>query len=143
MKILKAKRHRENILALLSSEKLPVNDLPERLEHFLVAVEGENVIGTIGLEIYGNDGLLRSLAVEPSFRDKGIAGELIQRLEMTAFSTGLNVIYLLTENAQDYFDKKGYQRMLRSDVPAAVQRSSQFSHLCPQSAIVMMKNLKG
>jgi amino-acid N-acetyltransferase len=46
---------------------------------------------------------------------------------------------LLTETAPGYFETKGYQQITRADVPEEVQQSSEFSHVCPQSAIVMKK----
>jgi amino-acid N-acetyltransferase len=141
MEINKAVNCRENIATLLAAEKLPVDDLPATLENFLVARQSDEVIGVAGLEIYGEYGLLRSLAVSPAFRDQGIADKLLRQIEALADSRGLKAICLLTETAPGYFDRKGYTRITRADVPAEVQRSSEFSHVCPQSAIVMMKNI--
>jgi amino-acid N-acetyltransferase len=141
MEINEAINCRENIVTLLTAEKLPVDDLPATLENFLVAKQNEEVIGVAGLEIYGDYGLLRSLAVSPAFRDQGIADKLLRQIEALANSKGLKAICLLTETAPGYFDRKGYTRITRADVPAEVQESSEFSHVCPQSAIVMIKNL--
>lgn len=129
------------MISLLIDEKLPVSDLPESLENFLVALDDHKVIGVAGLEIYGHCGLLRSLAVDAAFRGRGIAGKLLGQIETLALSKGLTTIYLLTETAPDYFDRKAYIRITREDVPAEVQRSSEFSYVCPQSAIVMKKTL--
>jgi amino-acid N-acetyltransferase len=141
MQIVKAEGYKENIVDLLISEKLPVTDLPESLENFWIALQNDMVIGVIGLEIYGQYGLLRSLAVLPPYRSKGVAGELLNNLESIAASQALKHIYLLTETAPDYFTTKGYKQLSREDVPAEVQQSSEFSYVCPQSAIVMKKSL--
>ena len=141
MEIIKATDHKESIVALLSSENLPISDLPETPENFLVAIQDKEILGTAGLEIYGEYGLLRSLAVQSRHRGKGIARNLIQQLEILAPSKGVKAIYLLTETAPDYFGKKGYKKITRSDLPPAVQQSSEFSYACPQSAIVMIKTL--
>lgn len=141
MEIKMAINHRESIIALLTAERLPVNDLPETLDHFMVALNDDKIIGAAGLEIYGDYGLLRSLAVNAAFRNQGIAGKLVRQIETQAGSKALKAIYLLTETAPDYFDRKGYARVNRDDVPAEVQRSSEFNHVCPQSAIVMKKIL--
>jgi amino-acid N-acetyltransferase len=139
MIINQAKNYREDIITLLSSEKLPAGDLPATLENFLMAVQDDELIGVIGLEIYGNYGLLRSLAVKPTFRNQNIAGKLIAQIETLAVSKGLKAIFLLTETATDYFARKGYEKITRNDVPEEVQQSSEFSHVCPQSANVMKK----
>lgn len=141
MEIENALNYRDSIVTLLSSEKLPVEDLPPILENFLAATEGNELTGVIGLEIYGDYGLLRSLAVKPAFRNQNIAGRLIAQIEIFAASRGLKVIFLLSETAPDYFARKGYQKITRSEVPAEVQRSTEFSHVCPHSAIVMKKDI--
>ncbi|HTD99198.1 MAG TPA: arsenic resistance N-acetyltransferase ArsN2 [Mucilaginibacter sp.] len=141
MQIIEAINYKAGIVSLLIDEKLPVSDLPESLENFLVALQGNDVIGVAGLEIYGDYGLLRSLAVNPVFRSQGIAGKLLSEIEALAISKGLGTMYLLTETAPDYFDRKGYIKTTREDVPVEVRQSSEFSYVCPQSAIVMKKTL--
>ncbi len=132
---------RSKIIELLNTANLPVGDLPASLENFFVAIDNDNIIGAIGLEVYGKYGLLRSLIVHPDHRKQSVAGKLIHELENNACDAGLEAIYLLTETAPAYFEKKGFMRVLREDVPAAVQRSSEFSHVCPSSAIVMKKSI--
>jgi amino-acid N-acetyltransferase len=123
----------------LQSEKLPVEDLPAGLDNFFIASDHDNVIGAIGLEKYNNCGLLRSLVVNKDYRNEKIAAKLVRHLEKKAKDLGVDCIYLLTETAPDYFEKKGYEKIKRDEVPAGLQSSSEFSHVCPQSAIVMKK----
>lgn len=141
MTIENAKQYKEQAVSLLTAEKLPVADLPETLENFLVAIAGNKVIAIAGIEVYGTYGLLRSLAVHPEHRNAGTAGKLLERLESSAIYKGLANLYLLTESAAEYFQKKGYKVIGRNDVPAEVQASSEFSHVCPVSAIVMKKSI--
>jgi amino-acid N-acetyltransferase len=141
MQIEEALKYRENITNLLAAEKLPTVDLPLTLENFRVAKETGTIIGVVGIEIYSNYGLLRSLVVLPTFRGRGVANYLLENIERFAASKSLREIYLLTETAPDYFSRRGYIKITRADVPEAVQQSSEFSHVCPQSAIVMKKSL--
>jgi len=141
MEIIEATNYREDIVTLLSSEKLPASDLPESLDNFLVMLADKELVGVIGLEEYGSYGLLRSLAVHPNSRNQNIAGKLVAQLEKLALAKDLKSIFLLTETAQDYFSRKGYQAINRAEMPSEVQQSSEFSHVCPQSAIVMKKDL--
>jgi amino-acid N-acetyltransferase len=141
MEIVKATDYRAGIEALLAENKLPVSDLPASLENFFVATDNGAVIGVAGLEVYGQHGLLRSLAVNALHRNKGIAGKLVNQVEEFAASKELTAIFLLTETADKYFDSKQYDRITRSEVPAEVQQSSEFSFVCPQSAVVMKKTL--
>ncbi len=128
-------------MALLRAEKLPVEDLPLSLENFFTKIADGEIVGVAGIEIYGDYGLMRSLAVSKSHRGIGLAGKLLQQVERLAASKNLKTIYLLTETAPDYFEKKSYEKITRADVPPVVQKSSEFSHVCPQSAIVMQKKL--
>src|ERR1700760_4807324 len=140
MEIIEAISYRDSVIALLVAEKLPAEDLPATLENFWVALQNDEVIGAAGLEIYGDYGLLRSLAVQHEHRSEGVAGKLLGQIETLANTKGLKAICLLTETADGYFDRKGYVRIARENIPAEVQRSSEFSHVCPQSAIAMIKN---
>ncbi|ASU33191.1 arsenic resistance N-acetyltransferase ArsN2 [Mucilaginibacter xinganensis] len=139
MKTEQAENYRGHIIALLTAEKLPVADLPHSLENFVVSTQNGNLTGVAGLEIYGDYGLLRSLAVDKAFRNRGIADDLLKQAEALAASKNIKAIYLLTETAPAYFARKGYEAITRAGVPAAIQQSSEFSHVCPQSAIVMQK----
>lgn len=139
MEIITASNHRAGIEALLAENKLPVNDLPESLENFFAAINNNELIGVIGLEIYGRYGLLRSLAVKSGNRNQGIARLLVAKIEAFAKSKGLEAIYLLTETADKYFESRHYERIARTEVPEDVQQSSEFSFVCPQSAVTMKK----
>lgn len=135
-------KKRAEIISLLQSQELPSDDLPLLLNDFYTAMEGDQLIGLIGLERYGQYGLLRSMVVHPDYRNQQIAGSLVKMLEEKATSTGINSIYLLTETAAGYFSKKGYDAINRTEVPKDLMKSSEFSHVCPESATVMMKKLQ-
>lgn len=137
----RAQTYRDKIVELLTAEKLPVADLPETLDNFIVAIQDGGVVGVAGVELYGSYGLLRSLAVHPEYRSLGIAGKLLAMLDNISKQKGLSELYLLTETAPAYFERKNYSKINRDEVPAEVQRSSEFSHVCPTSAIVMKKEL--
>ncbi|MFL5747170.1 MAG: arsenic resistance N-acetyltransferase ArsN2 [Niastella sp.] len=140
IKIAKAgNEQRQAIITLLQSEKLPVEDLPASMENFFVALNADKVIGAIGLEQYDNCGLLRSMVVDKEYRNKNTASQLLQELETYAIALSIDCMYLLTETAPGYFGKKGYQKIAREEAPRAIHASSEFSHVCPVSAIVMKK----
>lgn len=136
-------RYAAAIKELLSGEKLPVDDISSDLKNFFIATDNGFIVGSIGIEMYGQYGLLRSLTVKPEYRNMKIASELVNKLEDHARLSGLEAIFLLTETASTYFERKGYKIINRDEVPAPIQKSSEFSHVCPQSAIVMVKNIQG
>jgi len=130
---------RPAIEALLVSQKLPVEDLPASLENFWIVKDQNGIIGVAGLELHLPFGLLRSLAVVPGSRNLGIGDTLVRAIEQQAAKLDLKSIYLLTETAKPYFEKRGYIEIGREQTPEAIKRSSEFSHVCPVSAAVMQK----
>ena len=141
MQIKPATPYREQVVSLLASQKLPYDDLPADLDNFIVASHGKEIIAVAGVEIYGACGLLRSVAVNPDYRNQGIAGKLVVGISEIAANNGVNQLWLLTETASDYFARKGFEQIARANVPAEVQQSSEFAHVCPQSAIAMKREI--
>ncbi len=129
------------ILELLNKNKLPLDDIASGQQPFWVAKEGGILAGAIGLEQYAEYGLLRSMATNSSFRNRGVAGLLIDELFEYAKQIKLREIYLLTETAEKYFEKKGFQKINRDGVPPQIKVSKEFSHLCSSSAVVMKKQV--
>jgi amino-acid N-acetyltransferase len=130
------------VIDLLSACQLPTQDLtPEMLRHFLVARKGDRVIGVIGLETCGQDGLLRSLAVAEDFRRQGIAARLVNFIARYAASHGIKKIYLLTMTAEAFFSEQGYRPMNRLQAPAGIQATREFHTLCPETAVCMCREI--
>ncbi len=130
------------VVALLESCGLPIGDVSEAmLASFCVAEADGRVVGTAGVEAFGADALLRSLAVEEASRGGGLAARLVDWCEGEARRQGVEKVYLLTTTAAEYFRKRGYADMPRDAVPAAVAGHAQFRSLCPASAKCLGKRL--
>src|SRR5688572_26022219 len=92
--------NRPAIVDLLQNESLPVEDLPYELSRFYIATDNGYVVGAIGLEIYQQVGLLRSLVVKPEYRKMKIAAMLVDEVERLSKNLGLESIYLLTQTGE-------------------------------------------
>jgi amino-acid N-acetyltransferase len=125
------------ISALLAGAKLPVADVAEHLRHFVVFDPGTGIAGVGGLEIHGPLALLRSLAVDPARRARGVATAICDRLEGDAARLGIRRLYLLTETAERFFARRGYAAVPRAGAPPEIAASRELSALCPQSAVLM------
>ena len=134
----------KEIVKLLSQAKLPAQDLTlEKLKHFLVAKGKEgSVIGAIGVELYQDVGLLRSLVVHPSYRGKGLGKRLTREVESFAQQKRVKTLFLLTTTAAEFFQKLGYQVIQRDRAPASIAKTEEFKNRCPVSAVSLFKNLK-
>jgi amino-acid N-acetyltransferase len=127
---------------LLIAARLPIEDLNSAPAlRFWVAEDQGRIIGAIGLEARGTAGLLRSLVVEPFHRQRGLGSNLAAMLEREALATGIDVLVLLTQTAEAFFERHGYQVADRDHVPDEIKQSAEFQLLCPSSAICMTKSL--
>ena len=131
----------KEVCDLLSVEKLPTEDLHPELPNFLVAENNGKVIGSIGLEKYNDSALLRSMIVESTHRNEGIASRLVNELIQHAISNDVKSLYLITNTAETYFAKKGFIKIERDNVAPEVLQSKEFNGLCPASSTIMFKQL--
>lgn len=129
------------IRALLARCGLPHADIGPHLRHFQVALDGEGLFGTVGAELYGPVGLLRSLAVSEAARGRSLGRRLCAHLESYAGAQGVKALYLLTETAAGFFAKLGFVEIARERAPDAIRATGEFVHLCPASATCMMKRV--
>lgn len=126
---------------LLRSSGLPADDLNLKRDLLVACREDGDLVGTGALEIYGSYGLLRSLSVKLGTRGKALGTTLTNHLIENAKKRGLKGIYLLTETARGFFQKKGFVDVSREDVPSELHASSEFSGVCPKTAAVMKLDL--
>lgn len=130
-----------SVCAMLESEQLPTSDLRPDLHHFFLAIVGDSTVGAIGLDPYGSSGLLRSMIVLPEYRKMGIAAHLVDRLESHARKAGIKELFLITNTAERFFAKIGFQKIDRNLLPDTVAVSAEFNGLCPASSSIMKKKL--
>jgi N-acetylglutamate synthase-like GNAT family acetyltransferase len=129
------------IEGLLKASGLPLAGARAHLGTYLVAVEGEHVVATAGIEVHGDAGLLRSVAVTPAQRRQGVGGLVVDAVLADAASRGLCTPYLLTTTAVDYFERRGFTQQPRVSAPAALHDSEEFRGACPASATFMARAL--
>jgi amino-acid N-acetyltransferase len=125
------------IEALLASSDLPVAGVKDSLPGFIVAEQGTDIVGVAGLEVCCDNALLRSVAVRPEYRSRGLGRTLVTRLIGEAEARGIHALYLLTTTAERYFPSFGFRQIDRAEVPDDVRATEEFTSACPASATVM------
>lgn len=152
MQIVKAQNHHlREIRHLLEAGGLPVDDLESGDKVFFIchsegAVSNNNnyaekLAGVIGIEQYGEDALLRSLAVTTDMQGQGVAGKLLAYTENYCQSNGINRLYLLTQTVPRFFRNQGYVDCIRETVPRSISLTEQFRTICPSDAVCLTKTL--
>jgi amino-acid N-acetyltransferase len=129
------------ILNLLTECSLPILDIEPGKQSFIVAeFEGE-MIGCAGLEVYGQKGLFRSLAIHSTYRNLNIGKLLTDEVLALGREKGISEFYLLTNTAEGFFKKLGWKVTDRNEVSSEISKSSEFASICPSTAICMKYTL--
>lgn len=129
------------IESLLVRNDLPTADFSEKLSCLYVCETETEQIGVGGLEQYNEAGLVRSVAIEESARGNGYGTRVCDKLLDRAQSTGISTVYLLTTTADEFFERLGFVEVARKTVPTSIQNTSEFSDLCPPTAVCMKRDL--
>lgn len=128
------------VRALVAGAGLPLSGLESAWATF-VAIDDEDVVGAAALERHGPPHepvfLLRSVVVAPTHRGTGVGGALvIEALSAAdaAVEAAIATVGLLTETADGYFDRFGFQQVERAALPAPLEASAEFARVCPATA---------
>ena len=110
---------------------------------YIVAIDDSGAIaGLAGIEVHGDDGLLRSVAVAGRLRSHGVGARLTLDRIAWARSQDLAAVYLLTTTGEAYFARHGFTGIAREDAPAPIAASHQWGSACPQSSVAMKLALR-
>jgi amino-acid N-acetyltransferase len=131
----------KGVLDLLRGHALDLSGVRETFADFLVAEEGGALVGSIGLEIHGAYALLRSAAIVPGRAGGGIGSTLVARIVDHARGRGVKGLYLFTTEAAGFFERHGFSRIDRTEMPPVLQATKQFTHACGATAIAMVRGL--
>ena len=137
LKVINDEENFQAFRVLLKSSSLPADDLNFKKDLLVGYYEDGNMVGTGALEVYGDHALLRSLSVKLGTRGKALGTAITEHLIAEAKKKKLKGIYLLTETAHGFFLRKGFQDIPRDKVPDSLKASSEFSHVCADTALAM------
>jgi len=127
------------IKRLLVGSLLPSRDVGGDQQRFIVASEAGRLIGCAGLQVAGQDGLVRSMAVHWTRRNAGLGSKLHRRLLFEAALAGVRTLYVVTTTAEDFFAGHGFKKIAAADVPRALQASEEFTTFVPGGSTVMSR----
>ena len=115
-----------DIAALLTRCDLPPGEAFSLIDSFKVAVAGTRIVACGAAETVGASVLIRCVAVEPAYRNRGIASRLVECLLMRARSGGARSVYLVTATAPTYFSRWGFLLIAAERAPEDIRGSSAF-----------------
>ena len=130
---------RDGLAAALAKAGLATDDIDSAGLLFWRFESDDVPVGFGGLEVFGDQALLRSVVTLPPVRNRGIGAAMVASLEMEARIRGCRAVWLATDNAADFFARLGYRACERSDAPQPVGQAGPFAHSA--TATAMMKRL--
>ena len=128
------------LLADCAFDHEPARD--EQFPAFYVLRNERGTVGSVSLEVLGDDAILRALVVDPEWRGAGYGWMLADMAVSQARWRGVRRIYLLTETASDFFAAKfGFRVVDRSTVGKHVSASETFSQPTATGLVAMRLDL--
>ncbi len=97
-------------------------EIREHISRFLVLSDHDKLIGCVALEPYGADlAEVRSLAVAPEARGRGLGARLLRFAVVTARRRKIARVFALTHETQ-FFERQGFQASSRLALPEKIER---------------------
>ena len=121
---------------ILLGHKLPLDGLEDTKLWVLQLSSGE-FAGVAGLELYGNQGLLRSVAVSKVMHNQGYGAALTNFVIREAKKHLVQDLFLLTTTTPEFFEKLGFEEESREKVSGGIMNSVEFKSACPKTAVLM------
>jgi amino-acid N-acetyltransferase len=114
-------------------------EMSENIRDFSVAYAGDQLAGCGALHYYTpTSGEVRSLAVDPSIKTRGIGRRVVEALEKEALENELHAIFAFTY-VPEFFRRLGFREVERGELPLKVWkdclRCPKF-HCCDEIAVV-------
>ncbi len=133
----------EAVRRLLDAVGLPPDDATDAdLGHYFVLKNEHGVVGTVALEVLGEDAILRDLATAAAARGQGLGWILADVVVQWARYRGVRRIYLLTETASDFFAAKlGFRVVDRTTVSPDVAGTTTFQRSTDSKFVAMRLDL--
>ena len=118
-------------------------EMSENIRDFSVAYLGERLAGGGALHFYTpTSGEVRSLAVDPILKTRGVGRRIVEALEREAVENQLHAIFAFTY-VPDFFRKMGFREVERGELPLKVWKDCL---RCPKfqccDEIAMLKALR-
>ena len=116
----------------LSRANLGTDGLTDETVNYFLLLENEDgtLRGTLGMEAFGENGLLRSLVVSPGQAEKEIF-VLFDQMVQLAKERGMKSLFLATNKsvALPFFELMGFQRMNWEELPTDFYHSEHIRHV--------------
>jgi N-acetylglutamate synthase-like GNAT family acetyltransferase len=110
---------------LLEQGKMPTDGVEWPPACYLLAFDGDDAVGVVGVEPILDSALLRSLYVVEHHRHREIGRRLVMAARQAAHTRGARQLYLFGTGAEGFFSRLGFKRAALEELTAALKGSPQ------------------
>jgi N-acetylglutamate synthase-like GNAT family acetyltransferase len=136
--------HAAAIRTLLEESELLAGGVEERIEDTIVSsgiVGSGEIHATACLQREEGFGILRSVAVRKPLQGKNLGLLAVAAAMTRARAQGIRHVSLFTETAVGFFERLGFRRVDRADLPEPVRNSTHAAEECAITAAAMVRDL--
>lgn len=116
-----------------------VGEVCESLRDFIIATEGDEIVGCAALHLWSDLAEIRSLAVAESHWRKGLGTALVQKCLDEAADLGVREVFALTYQP-DFFERLNFKRVNKERFPHKIwvdcANCPQFPN-CGETALIL------
>jgi amino-acid N-acetyltransferase len=99
-----------------------LEDIFDSIREFLVAVDEDTLLGCVAVDVFwGGLAEIRSLAVAPEARGRGVGGALVEAAVNDAYRLGIKNVFALTYE-KPFFERRGFHVVDLKALPEKVWR---------------------
>jgi ribonucleotide monophosphatase NagD (HAD superfamily) len=130
------------IRALLEEAGLSAAGVEARIPETIISSEGEEteIDATACLDSAEGYGILRSVAVRKSMQGNGLGMLAVAAAVTSDQANAPRTVYVLTESAAEFFNRLGFRKVDRSELPEPVRATAQ-AEKCTDTATAMVRQL--
>ena len=110
---------------LLEQGKMLTDGLEWPPACYLLAFDGDDAVGVVGVEPILDSALLRSLYVLEQHRHREIGRRLVMAARQAAHTRGARQLFLFATRAEGFFCRLGFKRATLEELTAALKGSPQ------------------
>jgi len=123
--VIEQTRDLARVRALLERERMMTEGIEWPSACYLLAFDGDEAVGVVGIEPFLDAALLRSLYVAPAYRRRGLGRDLVTAARKAAHSRGARQLYLFSTEAGGFFARIGFAPASVAEVAAALEGTPQ------------------
>lgn len=128
---------------LVAKAGLSDQGIEHQINDFLVVEnEKKQIIGTVGIERLGLDGLLRSLVMASESWNAKIGLNFLELALAFAKQRGVKTLYLLTNSSIPFFEHIGFEEVKEEEIPEHLKKTSHFEQYVSGITKVMACSLE-